>query len=212
MSYTKQYTYQEPGPSKQPGPLSSEHAGTISTSKVELALKRCCKTSLEYEYLVKGLESSLSDHLSNFRAVESLMQESYKNVHRNVQRADRVSKVQANHIKQQLGDLDDSLTELADTLPTIQTQVLDIKQAYDSGWDKAQELVTDLTWLNTDFYERWRMIIFSSSSPVSWRWKVYMRTVFVVSFVVCSWLLWIGLTGAYRAHRHRLVWGEKLMS
>jgi hypothetical protein len=77
---------------------------------------------------------------------------------------------------------------------------------------QAQALVEDLVWLNTEFYERWRSIIFTSSSPVSWRWKAVMRTLFVISFILCSWLSWIALSGAYRAHRHRLVWGEKLMS
>lgn len=77
---------------------------------------------------------------------------------------------------------------------------------------QAQILVSDLTWLNTEFYERWRRIIFTSTSPVSWRWKVYMRLLFIISFLVCARLFWIALIGAYRAHRHRLVWGEKLMS
>ena len=77
---------------------------------------------------------------------------------------------------------------------------------------QAQILVSDLTWLNTEFYERWRRIIFTSTSPVSWRWKVYMRSLFIISFLICARLFWIALSGAYRAHSHRLVWGDKLMS
>jgi hypothetical protein len=77
---------------------------------------------------------------------------------------------------------------------------------------QAKILVSELDWLNTDFYERWRRIIFTSTSPVSWRWKAIMRTLFVISFMICFWLFWIATAGAYRAHRHRLVWGDKLMS
>ncbi|EEB86898.1 hypothetical protein MPER_15987, partial [Moniliophthora perniciosa FA553] len=112
-------------------------------------------------------------------------------------------------------ELDESLlvlNELAQTLPTIQTQVTEIRSVYDSGRRKAQYLVEDLTWLNTEFYERWRRIIFTSTSPVSFRWKVFMRFLFTISFVVCCWLAWIALMGGYRAYRHKLVWGERLMS
>ena len=77
---------------------------------------------------------------------------------------------------------------------------------------QAQKLVADLEWLDTDFYERWRAIIFTSSSPVSWRWKALMRLLFAVSFMVFAYMSWIALGGAYRAHRQRLVWGERLMS
>jgi len=83
---------------------------------------------------------------------------------------------------------------------------------YDSGRRKAQSLVSDLVWLNTDFYERWRVIIFTSSSPVSWRWKALMRVFFAVSFVACAVLALIAVRGGYRAHKQRLVWGERLMS
>lgn len=135
------------------------------------------------------------------------------------------------HIPQINGELDKSkekLTELAERLPTIRTVVSDIRTVYDSGRNKvhsrrsyltrslthykAQNLVADLSWLDTDFYERWRRIIFTSSSPVSWRWKAIMRITFAVSFVVVAYLTWIALGGVYRAHRQRLVWGERLMS
>jgi hypothetical protein len=77
---------------------------------------------------------------------------------------------------------------------------------------QAQKLVADLEWLDTDFYDRWRAIIFTSSSPVSWRWKALMRLLFAVSFMVFAYMSWIAIGGAYRAHRQRLVWGERLMS
>jgi hypothetical protein len=69
-----------------------------------------------------------------------------------------------------------------------------------------------LTWLNTEFYERWRMIIFTSSSPVSWRWKALMRVFFTVSFVAFVWLTLITIRGVVRAHRGGLVFGDRLMA
>jgi len=161
---------------------------------------------------MKDLESELSEDLSNFKAIDSLLQDVYSTVQRNYKRTERSLKHQVPQTKFMLEDSMDTLTELAQTLPTTQARISDIRGGYDSGRAKAQLLVSDLTWLNTEFYERWRTIIFTPSSPVSWRWKVYMRSVFVISFVVCSWLFWIAVSGAYRAHRHRLVWGEKLMS
>jgi len=213
MPSSKPYNSEEQAPSdSKHGWSASEGSGIISTSKVESALKRTCKSNAKYEYLMKDLESRLSDDLSNFRAIEGLMQNRYKGLQRTAQRSDKALNHQVPQIKEELDYLTESLTELVETLPTTRTQVSDIKQAYDSGRGKAQALVSDLSWLNTEFYERWRMIIFTSSSPVSLRWKIYIRLIFVVSFIICSWLSWIAITGAYRAHRHRLVWGEKLMS
>lgn len=142
------------------------------------------------------------------------------------------------HISEELDESLDALAELAEALPTIRTQVADIRRVYTSGRQKvhhyllpfpsgssnarclilpfactqAQSLVDDLTWLNTEFYERWRTIIFTPNSPVSLRWKALMRLVFAISFLMCTWLAWIALSGAYRAHRQRLVWGDRLMS
>jgi len=161
---------------------------------------------------MKDIEARFSEDLSNFRAIDSLITDVYKGLQRNYQRADASLKQQVPQIKRELETSMDTLTDLSETLPSTDSQVSSIRHAYDSGRDKAQELVYELSWLNTEFYERWRIIIFTSSSPVSLRWKVYFRTLFVISFIICSWLFWIALTGAYRAHRHRLVWGEKLMS
>jgi len=185
---------------------------SLSSNNIETALKNVYKKNLRYEHLMKDMESRLTEDLSNFRAIDSLISDVYSGLHRNHQRADNSLKQQVPQIKKELKDSMDTLEVLADTLPTTDTEVSDIREVYDSGRSKAQALVSDLTWLNTEFYERWRRIIFTSSSPVSWRWKIYLRTLFVVSFIICSWLSWIALSGAYRAHRHRLVWGEKLMS
>jgi len=91
-------------------------------------------------------------------------------------------------------------------------QVAEIRAVYDSGRAKAQIVVDDLTWLTTSFYDRWRMIIFTSSSPVSLRVKLIMRFLFFVCFMACMYIVFITIQGAFKAHRHRLVWGDRLMS
>ncbi|KJA28078.1 hypothetical protein HYPSUDRAFT_34413 [Hypholoma sublateritium FD-334 SS-4] len=185
---------------------------TISTIKIERTVRSAYKRNLQKEQLLKELESRLSDDLSNFRAIESILKDSFTGLQRTQTRAERALRRQVPDIKLELEESMDTLGDLAENLPTIQSQVKTIGSVYESGQEKAKSLVHDLTWLNTEFYERWRAIIFTSSSPVSFRWKVYMRSIFVASFIICSWLFWIAVTGAYRAHRHRLVWGEKLMS
>ncbi|KAH9479368.1 hypothetical protein JR316_0007958 [Psilocybe cubensis] len=192
--------------------LSASGPATVSTLKIEAALRNHYKKNLRNEHLMKDLESRLIEDLSNFRAVDNLINEVYTDLQRTQLRAQTSLTQQVPQIKKELENAMDTLTDLGETLPIIDAEVSDIREVYDSGRVKAQTLVADLTWLNTEFYERWRSIIFTSSSPVSWRWKLYLRTLFVFSFVVCSWLFYISLTGAYRAHRHRLVWGEKLMS
>ncbi|KAJ3934592.1 MAG: hypothetical protein NXY57DRAFT_889809, partial [Lentinula lateritia] len=77
---------------------------------------------------------------------------------------------------------------------------------------QAQNLVRDLTWLDTSFHERWRRTIFTPTAPVSGRWKAFMRFLFAVSFFLCCMVVWVGLGGAYRAYRHKLVWGKRLIS
>ena len=136
---------------------------------------------------------------------------------------------QVPNIHRDLQESKEALGDLGKTLPTVQTQVQDIHEMYESGRRKVrivtppdapcpltssqgQVLVKDLEWLNTDWYERWRLIIFTSSSPVSLKWKITMRTLFVVISILCCWFSWVALKGAYRAHSHRLVWGDKLMS
>jgi len=194
------------------GTPNSQATATISTIKIESAVKAAYKRNLQKEQLLKELESRLSDDLSNFRAIDSILKDSFSGLQRTQTRAERALRRQIPDIKLELEESMDTLADLAENLPTIQSQVKTIGSVYESGQEKAKYLVQDLTWLNTEFYERWRTIIFTSSSPVSWHWKVYMRSIFVASFIICSWLFWIALTGAYRAHRHRLVWGEKLMS
>ncbi|KAJ7066573.1 hypothetical protein C8F01DRAFT_1123730 [Mycena amicta] len=184
----------------------------VSTHKLEELLRKVTAQAAQYEHQMKDIESKLAESLSNFRAIDGLLQEALTGLRRNAQRADHALNKQVPHITDELDVSIDSLNQLALDLPTIHSQVADIRAVYDSGRKKAQNLVADLTWLNTEFYERWRLIIFTSSSPVSWRWKTGMRFCFAVSFVAFVWLSWIAIMGGYRAHRGGLVWGERLMS
>ncbi|PPR08145.1 hypothetical protein CVT24_012359 [Panaeolus cyanescens] len=156
-------------------PIDSASA-TVPASRVELALNNLSKKSLKYEHLMKDLEARLCEDLGNFRRVDSLLQEVNTNLQRTLERSNRSVQTDVPQIKQELHQSMGLLSRLEKDLPETQ--------------EKAAALVSDLSWLNTEFYERWRVIIFTSKSPVSWRWKA------------C----------AYRAHRHRLVWGDKLMS
>jgi len=176
------------------------------------ALNKASTRASLYELKLKGLETDLAESLSNFRAVDSLLQETLTGLQRHARRADHALNLTVPYINNALDQSRDELTHLAETLPAIRTEVSDIRTVYDTGRQKAQKLVADLEWLDTDFYERWRAIIFTSSSPVSWRWKAIMRLLFAVSFIVFAYMSWIALRGAYRAHRQRLVWGERLMS
>ena len=95
----------------------------------------------------------------------------------------------------------------------LATHVIPISSSLSATFTpQAQSLIMDLTWLNTSFHERWRRIIFTPSAPVSGRWKALMRLLFAISFFLCCTVVWIGVRGAYRAYRHKLVWGERLMS
>ncbi|KAL0065798.1 hypothetical protein AAF712_007101 [Marasmius tenuissimus] len=170
------------------------------------------KQTAQYEYQMKELEHKFSESLSNFRAIDSLLQEAFTGLKRTSKRADRALDHQVPAINNDLEESLKVLTELDQTLPAIRKQVMEIRTLYDSGRDKAQTLVSHLRWLNTEFYERWRVTIFTSSSPVSSQWKIIMRFLFTISFVICCWLAWISVLGGYRAYRHKLVWGERLMS
>ncbi|KAJ3734943.1 hypothetical protein DFJ43DRAFT_1059744 [Lentinula guzmanii] len=185
---------------------------SVSTSKLEAALKKMSKQAAQYEFQMKELESQLSQSLSNFRAIDSLFKEASTGIKRNYKRAERALHSQIPAIETSLDESYNTLSELAQTLPKIRTQAKDIRVVYDSGREKAQSLVMDLTWLNTSFHERWRRTIFMPNPPVSGRWKAFMRFLFAISFLLCCTVVWVGLGGAYRAYRHKLVWGERLMS
>ncbi|KAL9713555.1 hypothetical protein Ac2012v2_003166 [Leucoagaricus gongylophorus] len=185
---------------------------SVSTENLETSLKRVSKRAAEYEGRMRDLESRLSHQLDDFRKVDSDLQQALRTLQVNSKRGDRALTVQVPRIQNELDDSMEALTKLGVDLPHIRSQVNTIVEVYLSGHATAKLLVCELDWLNTEFYERWRRIIFTSTSPVSWRWKAVMRTLFVILFMICFWLFWIATAGAYRAHRHRLVWGEKLMS
>lgn len=115
-------------------------------------------------------------------------------------------------LEAELRDTDEQLDDLRTRLPHVRKQVADIRDVYDLGRRRAQALVDDLSWLNTEFYERWRAVVFTTKAPVSWKWKALLRSMFLLSFLLCSWLAWIAVEGGYKAYRSKLIWGEKLMS
>lgn len=183
----------------------------ISTGRLEAAVKSASDRTQEYECQLRAVESQISTTLSNFRAIDYTMRESYSGLEQHNTRANHGLQNQVPYIESELEESAETLAQLNEILPNVDTQVTHIQAMYDSGRKEAEELVDNLTWLNTDFYERWRRIIFSDS-PVSWRWKYIMRTSFAILFITSTVLLCIALAGAYRAHRHRLVWGDKLLS
>ncbi|KAA1470310.1 hypothetical protein DENSPDRAFT_928778 [Dentipellis sp. KUC8613] len=183
------------------------------TRKFDAVLSSTTQRAANYEQQIKELEDKLSEDLSNCRAIEGLLRDAYNALKRNSRRADKEAlRGYVPHIDEQLAESMEVLSRLEKTLPAVQAQTVHIHATYDSGWEKAKELVHDLEWLNTDFYERWRTIVFTTASPVSERWKLLVRVLFLVCFSLTAWVVWITLRGAYRAHRQRLVWGERLMS
>ena len=66
----------------------------------------------------------------------------------------------------------------------------------------------DLYWLNRGWYERSYEVIFTSKSPVSWRWRTTLCMLFAVMLMDLAWMTWVALPGITRAHRERHLWGE----
>ena len=73
-------------------------------------------------------------------------------------------------------------------------------------------LAQDLRWLNRGWYERWYQVTFTSRGPVSWQWRVTLRVISALAIMILAWMTSVALLGATRAHRQRLVWGERLPS
>ncbi|KIM66017.1 hypothetical protein SCLCIDRAFT_1211663 [Scleroderma citrinum Foug A] len=176
------------------------------------AARRVAAHAVQYDSKLKNLDTKLRENLSNFRAIEGSIKDTLAELNKSEQRVDYVLDTDTPRIREELDRSLVELAELSDRLPRIRARVADIQSAYNSGRRKAQELVNDLVWLNTDFHERWRLIIFTSSAPVSWRWKVTMRLLFGLALITFLWIAWVAIGGVYRAHRQRLVWGERLMS
>ncbi|KAH8995130.1 hypothetical protein EDB86DRAFT_2829678 [Lactarius hatsudake] len=188
-----------------PSPPIPETLSVYSSPRTRSLGKVLANTSRRaavFEMQIKALEEKLAEDLSNCRAIECSLKEAFSNIKRNYRRAEKDSlRTHVPHIDAELDQALGVLDELEVGLPAIHTQAA-----------HAQVLVEDLRWLNRDFTSRWRTVVFSRSSPVSWHWRATLRTLFAVTLVLVAWGSWIALRGAYRAHRQRLVWGERLIS
>ncbi|TFY58966.1 hypothetical protein EVJ58_g6072 [Rhodofomes roseus] len=191
----------------QPSQSGASQAGDLSAAFASVS-----RRTLRYEHQIKDLEGKLTVNMSNSRAINNLLQEVLSALHQSQRRADVALNTTVPHIEQSLAEDLDALSYLDEHLPRVQQQVHDIRHIYDRGRDKARELITELEWLNTPLSARLRTIIFTSNAPVSSRWKAFIRTLFALALFMCIWISWITLRGAVRAHRQRLVWGERLMS
>ncbi|KAI6041288.1 hypothetical protein EDC04DRAFT_2566013 [Pisolithus marmoratus] len=185
---------------------------TVPGSGLNEAARRVAVRAVQYDGHLKDLDTKLRESLSNLRAIEGSVKDTIIELHKTEQKADIVLETDVPKLRDELEKSLVMLQDLSYRLPRIRSRVANIQHAYDSGRMKAQQLVHDLLWLNTDFHERWRLIIFTSSAPVSWRWKLTMRLLFGVAVVTLLWMMWAAIGGAYRAHRQRLLWGERLMS
>ncbi|KAI0788763.1 hypothetical protein C8Q75DRAFT_187847 [Abortiporus biennis] len=165
-----------------------------------------------YEDQMRSLESKLAENLSNSRAIDNLLRDVVMSLQNTQRRTKTALSTTVPHIVHALTEDLTTLHELEEHLPEVGTQVKDIRNVYDRGREKAIELVDSLEWLNTPVPLRLRTIIFTPNAPVSPRWKVLLRFLFAVIFIACIWITWITIRGAIRAHRQRLVWGERLMS
>jgi len=192
--------------------MSSVSSDITSYSHLDNLLNNTSARTMQCERELKDLESTLSGHLSNARTIDSSLREVYAGIQRNAHRTDRAIEVHVPHVNRAMGDDLLSLSQLEKSLPITRTQVAEIRSLYDSGRVKARVIVEDMTWLTTSFYDRWRIIIFTTSSPVSSRVKFIMRLLFFVCFMACMYIILITTRGAFRAHRHRLVWGDRLIS
>lgn len=183
------------------------------TRSLDEVLANTSRRAAVFEMQIKALEEKLAEDLSNCRAIECSLKEAFSNIKRNYRRTENDSlRTHVPHIDAELDQALGVLDELEVRLPAIHTQAAHVRRLYDSSRDKAQVLVEDLRWLNRDFTSRWRTVVFSRSSPVSWHWRATLRTLFALTLVLVAWGSWIALRGAYQAHRQRLVWGERLIS
>ncbi|KAI0708848.1 hypothetical protein C8T65DRAFT_727508 [Cerioporus squamosus] len=211
-------TFEDPGPSHlhESSDLGSlqEREETPSWEPRHLcsALESASKRASCYERQIKELEGKLALDLSNSRAIENLLHEAFTGIQQTRDRTEFSLKDTVPHVRDTLDEDLAVLVELEEQLPEVGSQIRDIRKVYDRGREKAQELMASLEWLNTPVSQRLRTIIFTPNAPVSKRWKALVRTVFALVLCACIWIAYITLRGAVRAHRQRLVWGERLMS
>ena len=120
-----------------------------------------------------------------------------------------------------------SLSALQERLPELRAHVRAIRAAYDSGRAKAQVLTSELEWKRMPIQDKvWRVALLGGNGsvkgngeggvgvvvPVRRRDVWLVRMVLLVIAAVLCWQLASALDGAVRAYRHRLVWGDKLIS
>jgi len=180
-----------------------------SNSVLETSLQR----STTYEHELKELEEKLLEGLSNCRALEGIIRDSFTSIKRKYRRAGQDTlRTSVPQIDDELAESLRVLAELEARLPAIRIQASQVQLVYDSGRRKAEALAQDLRWLNRSWYERWYEAIFTSRGPVSWRLRATMRIFFALAFMVVAWMISVALLGATHAHRQRLVWGERLPS
>ncbi|KAH9933517.1 uncharacterized protein B0H18DRAFT_952035 [Fomitopsis serialis] len=183
---------------------------------LNVAFETISRRTLQYEQDIQDFESRLAINLSNSRAISTLLHESQSAVKELVQhyqqKADSALESTLPHIEQSLSEDINSLEFLDEHLPRIEEELVSIRRVYDRGQDKAVEHIAELEWLNTPLTARLRRTIFTASAPVSPRTKALLRMLFTLVFCMGVWVAWIALEGAVRAHRQRLVWGERLLS
>ncbi|KAI0629139.1 hypothetical protein C8Q77DRAFT_307988 [Trametes polyzona] len=189
-----------------------EHTPSWEPRNLCVALESASRRASLQERQIKDLENKLALDLSNSHAIENLLQEVFTSIHQTGERARFAINNTVPHVDRTLQEDLVLLHELEEQLPEVGAQIRDIRQVYDRGRDKARDLMSSLEWLNTPISQKLRAIIFTPNAPVSKRWKVAVRTIFALVFCMCMWIAWITLRGAVRAHRQRLVWGERLMS
>lgn len=203
---------QFPSTSKAARGVDCEQWRTETNRKLEFAAQAAVEWGLQHECQIKELEAKLANDLSNSRAIHSLLVDALGSLEGNRQRVDRALTTHIPHIFEELRESMESLVDLQDRLPQIRQQVRTIRDVYDSGRGKAKELVSELEWKHLSFQERCYRIVFTRSAPVSSLEIALFRLAFVLIFVLFAWHLAGVADGAYRAYRHRLVWGDKLIS
>jgi len=179
---------------------------------LDAAFESASRRAQQYEVQMREVETMLANDLSNSRAIDNLLREVVTGLQNTQRRSKTALSVTVPHIVHSLRKDSSILQGLDHDLPQVGLQVNDIRGVYDRGKEKAQDLMESLEWLNTPVPLRLRAIIFTPNAPVSPRWKALLRFLFALAFLACMWIAWITIRGAVRAHRHRLVWGERLMS
>ncbi|EJD07693.1 uncharacterized protein FOMMEDRAFT_73016, partial [Fomitiporia mediterranea MF3/22] len=164
--------------------------------------------------------AELASALSNSRAVHHLLVEALGSIESNRQRVDRALTQHIPHIYTELNNSMLSLQTLQSRLPELRSQIHAIRSAYDSGRSKAQTLQHELEWKRAPIQEKLLRVALARPGdeegmkkiPVKRSEVVLVRIVLVICMLVICWQLGGALDGAYRAYRHRLVWGDKLIS